>query len=126
MSQLLTCYIQPKITKGIRINMMIVKKQRKRKVLVISAVLIALGSVAITQGDKVKHAYISFTQSEYQPEVTESKEYDNSTFQSLVEGPGVVLTEDSIKTILGPATEKSIDAVTAATPYPARTSDSDS
>ena len=85
--------------------------------------LIALSSVAVTQGDKIKHTYISLTQTEDWPEISESQEYDTSTFQSLVEGPGVVLTKDILLRILDPSAEKDIDAVTTATPFPAQASD---
>ena len=94
------------------------KKRRKRKVLAISVGVIALSLIAVTQGDKIKHVYISMTEPEHQLEITKSEQYNTSTFQSLVEGPGVVLTKDSLLTILGPTAEKDIDAVTTATPFP--------
>jgi len=104
----------------------IMKERRKRKILAISAGLITLSLIAVTQGDKIKHMYVSITQPEQKVENTNSQEYNTSIFHSLVEKPGVILTKGSLLTIIGPPLGEDIDAVTSATPSVVQNSDKQS
>lgn len=92
------------------------KERRKRRILATTAGIITLSLILATQASNIKHMYVSVMQSGHSVETATPQEYNASTFQSLVEKYGVILTKDSLSTILGPPVRENVDAVTSATP----------